>query len=53
MDPEIEEWIDHKWSQTELRRTKEGEQAVFVLNNLAGPARREILGRGQPITESA
>lgn len=50
-DPEIDEWIEDVRSQLQLRELDKKGKALFVIDHLAGQARREILGRGPKTSE--
>ena len=48
-EPTIDEWVEDVKSQIAVRRLKTAEQAAFIIDNLAGQARREILARADDI----
>ena len=48
-DPSVEEWIEDAKAICESKGLKKEQTALFLLEHLAGEARREILGRGNEI----
>ena len=48
-DPSVEEWIEDGKAICESKGLKKEQTALFLLEHLAGEARREILGRGNEI----
>ena len=52
-DLTVEEWIEDAEAAMASRRLGEEESAAFLLEHLAGQARREILGRGNAVQRNA
>lgn len=50
-DITVDEWVDDIQSILATRRYSLRDQAAFIIENLAGEARREIIGRGSDIRE--
>ncbi|VDI14326.1 Hypothetical predicted protein [Mytilus galloprovincialis] len=46
-DPSITEWVSDVRTQAAYRKLSKTDFAVFMVDNLAGKARQEILGRGE------
>lgn len=50
-DPSITEWVSDVRTQAASRKLTKSEFADFLVDNLAGKARQEILGRGEAISK--
>lgn len=48
-DPTINEWVADMRSQSTTRKFSDPDFASFLIDNLAGKARQEILGRGESV----
>lgn len=48
-EPSITEWVSDMRSQAKSRKLTAPEFSIFLLDNLAGKARQEILGRGEAL----
>ncbi|XP_070544937.1 uncharacterized protein [Ptychodera flava] len=48
----VDDWIEDAKAIILSRNLTESEQAAFIIEHLAGKARREILGRGKSVTSS-
>lgn len=52
-DCTVQEWVDDVRLQMAARQLDAASQAAFVMDNLAGNARQEILGRGDDVKKDA
>lgn len=51
-DPSVTDWVADVRTQAQSRKLSDADEAAFMLDNLAGKARQEILGRGDSVTKN-